>query len=292
MCITPLIITQKEYARTVPVPCGRCPECYSRRASAWSFRLMQQEKVSDNALFITLTYDTQHVPLTRNGYMSLRKRDLQLFFKRLRKAQDKRKATDSRYEKMQAIRYYVVGEYGGRTKRPHYHALIYNVIPELIQDAWLCTKDRYDKKENCKCGKHLGNIHYGTVSGASVGYTLKYMSKCSQIPMHQNDDRIPEFALMSKGLGANYLTPQMIKWHRADLLNRMYVNLPDNKKVSMPRYYKTKIYDEIELMCINDYQAHKREKEGKETMSYRDKAEAHKAAFMKMRKNYLKNQKI
>jgi len=278
MCITPLIIQQKEYARSVPVPCGRCPECYTRKVSAWSFRLMQQEKISDNALFITLTYDTKHVLLSRNGYLSLCKRDIQLFFKRLRKAHEKRKAEDIRYKDWQAIRYYVVGEYGGKTKRPHYHAIIFNVIIELIQPSW-----------------NLGHVHYGEVTGASVGYTLKYMSKISQIPMHQNDDRIPEFALMSKGLGANYLTPQMIKWHRSDLLNRMYVNLTDNKKASMPRYYKTKIYDEIELMCINDYQAHKREKEAQihgQIISARDLSEAHKAAFAKMRTNHFKNQKL
>lgn len=34
----------------------------------------------------------------------------------------------------------------------------------------------------------------------------------------------------------------MVKWHLADPLNRMYLNIGDGKKAAMPRYYKDKIY--------------------------------------------------
>jgi hypothetical protein len=156
--------------------------------------------------------------------MSLEKRDVQLFFKRLRKASSTK------------IKYYVAGEYGGKTKRPHYHAIIFNAAVNDIEAAWM-----------------LGTVHYGDVSGASVGYTLKYMSKQSQIPQHSNDDRKKEFALMSKGLGANYLTLPITDWHKADMENRMYVNVGDGKKAAMPRYYKNKLYTEEERKQIADY---------------------------------------
>jgi len=51
---------------------------------------------------------------------------------------------------------------------------------------------------------------------------------------------------MSKGLGKLYLTDKMIKWHKDDLENRMYVPIKDGKKIAMPRYYKDKIYNERE----------------------------------------------
>lgn len=108
--------------------------------------------------------------------MVLKKRDIQLFIKRLRKA-------NSKHTDMPAIKYYAVGEYGGRTQRPHYHIILFNAKLELIQPAW-----------------DLGQIHYGKVSGASIGYTLKYMCKTKRYPLHANDDRISEFALMSKDL--------------------------------------------------------------------------------------------
>jgi ribosomal protein S15P/S13E len=50
---------------------------------------------------------------------------------------------------------------------------------------------------------------------------------------------------MSKGLGKKYLTTKMQQWHKADLLNRMHLNVED-KKIPMPRYYKDKIYNKEE----------------------------------------------
>lgn len=230
-CITPFTVKHKTKCMSIAVPCGKCPECMKRRVSAWSFRLMQEEKVSTSAHFITLTYDTDHVPFSRNGYMTLAKRDVQLFLKRLRFDISKKYADVK-------IKYYLAGEYGGRTQRPHYHAIMFNVPDlDLIETAW-----------------QLGSINYGQVSDASVGYTLKYINKTKRIPAHRNDDRIPEFALMSKGLGASYLTPSIIQYHHADLLNRACLTIADGKKVSMPRYYKEKIYTELERKRIAHFQ--------------------------------------
>lgn len=213
---------KKDTEQNYMLPCGKCPECTSRRISAWSFRLMQEVKRATSAHFLTLTYDTQHVPISKHGFMSLDKRHVQLFMKKLRKAHGK-----------STIKYYCAGEYGGRTKRPHYHIIIFNARIDLLQPAW-------DK----------GAIHYGTVEGASIGYTLKYISKQRTIPMHSNDDRIPEFAIMSKRLGDNYLTKAAIDWHKKDLENRMHLTIEDGKKVSMPRYYKEKIYNDDERQII------------------------------------------
>lgn len=209
---------------------------------------MQQHKVSVSAHFITLTYDTAHVPITNNGFMSLSKRDIQLFMKRLRKA-NKKAGNDNK------LSYYVCGEYGGKTRRPHYHAIIFNALVETFQDSW-----------------QVGQIHYGyDASEAAVGYTLKYMSKGHNRPAHERDDRQTEFSLMSKGLGASYLTPEMVKWHNDDPLNRMYVNLNDGKKVSMPRYYKNKVYDETtRLMAGKSSYEKMQEKINKERLANPD----------------------
>lgn len=236
-CMTPFSVKQDD--KYIAVPCGKCPHCLKKRASHWSFRLMQQDKVSDSSHFITLTYDTKHVPISRSGYMELKKRDVQLFFKRLRKLHSKRPNTN-----VSAIRYYAVGEYGSKTMRPHYHIILFNARVELIQPAW-----------------QLGSVHYGQVTGASVGYTLKYMMKPSKIPMHRNDDRQREFSLMSKGLGLSYINDKTIRWHKADLENRMYVPLLDGQKASMPRYYKDRIYSKDERSEVGGMFKGKLEKE-------------------------------
>lgn len=173
-CITPFLIRHKITGENIPVPCGKCPVCVKRRISGWSFRLRQEDKVSTSSAFITLTYDTKYVPITRNGYMCLNRRDVQLFIKRLRKNQAPDYSPNS-------IKYYAVGEYGGKSARPHYHLIMFNTDIECIDKAW-----------------GLGSVHYGTLTPQSVGYCLKYMSKPGRIPYHKNDDRIPEFSLMSK----------------------------------------------------------------------------------------------
>lgn len=43
---------------------------------------------------------------------------------------------------------------------------------------------------------------------------------------------------MSKKLGLNHVTPEMVAWHQDDPINRLYLTLLDGKKISMPRYYR------------------------------------------------------
>lgn len=163
--------------------------------------------------------------------MTLDKTDVQKFFKRLR-------LNKKNHEK---IKYYACGEYGGQSKRPHYHLIIFNADGDTIPEAW--TLDAIP----------IGTIHIGKLSAASASYTLKYMSKPSQIPQHKNDDRKKEFSLMSKGMGANYLTENQKKWHKNDIMNRMYVPLKDGKKIAMPRYYKNKIYTQWQRQQISNH---------------------------------------
>lgn len=217
ICDSPFRVTSKDGA-DYAVNCGRCPPCKKRRVSQWCFRIMEEDKVSTSAYFVTLTYDSRTLPITPKGFKTLRKKDYQKFMKRLRKRCSKK------------LRYYAVGEYGSKRKRPHYHAIIFNVDDyEDIHKAW-----------------QLGDVHIGNVSGASTAYTLKYIDKEKRVPEHKNDDRVPEFSLMSKGLGKNYFESEnMVRYHKDDL-SRMYCVLPDGIKVAMPKYFREKIYDEQE----------------------------------------------
>lgn len=257
---------------SIPVPCGRCPECKQRRITGWIFRLEQELNRSITAHFVTLTYDSTHVPITDALYMSLKKEDVQKFFKRLRKAVSsewRRQHARQEFEKHEAwfteepvIKYYLCGEYGTDTNRPHYHAIIYNVPDwSYIENAW-----------------QMGAIHYGDdVSSNAMAYTTKYMDKPKRIPMHRNDDRQPEFSLMSKGLGENYLTPENIQWHKSDLTGRAYLPT-QGKKISMPRYYKDKIYHQYEKLAINAHLAKESDKRLEKQQEH-FKGEYHTAKF-------------
>lgn len=249
------------------VACSRCPKCIARRVSGWSFRLREQLKISRTAHFLTMTYDSKYIPITNNGFLGLRKSDLQKFFKRLRKAQFGNSRGD--------ISYYSVGEYGGKTRRPHYHCILFNAELKLIDPAW-----------------NLGMIHYGKVEPASIGYTLKYMQKNKkQFKLNRYDDRIKEFSVMSKGLGISYLNETMCSWHIGDLVNRCYCTLPGGVKIAMPRYYKDKIYYENERSAIAEafaleaHEKHLDKLSRYEARDFRNEMAAIDAAFDRMYSN-------
>lgn len=94
----------------VQVPCGQCVGCRLERSRQWAMRCVHEASLYRDNCFLTLTYDDQHLPF--DG--SLRKRDFQLFMKRFRK-----KCGSN-------IRFFHCGEYGEKTRRPHYHACIFN----------------------------------------------------------------------------------------------------------------------------------------------------------------------
>jgi hypothetical protein len=225
----------------MPFPCGKCPACVRRRVSGWAFRLNKQSEQSNSAHFVTLTYNDEHIKKTKNGFETLVKKDVQDFFKRLRKLTK------------QKISYYAVGEYGDTGERPHYHIILFNANPKIVENAWKLNDIT------------LGNVHFGDVGDASVGYTLKYISKDKKIPQFNGDDRQKEFALMSKGLGAGYLTDNMVKWHtKGNIENKVYLPLKDGKKAAMPRYYKDKLYDKGQKFRIGVFMRAESQKQAEE----------------------------
>lgn len=227
-CLFPVDIKNPLYGKRVgdtlyiQVPCGKCSGCLNTRVNSWIFRLLEEEKTSISAHFVTLTYGDNETPgwnYTENGYNTLVKRDFQLFMKKLRKHSPK----------FPTIKYFAVGEYGSKRHRPHYHAVIFNADVDLIKQNW----------------SH-GFVHIGKVSGASIAYTLKYMHKGKIIPQFDGDDRLPEFQLFSKGLGVGYLNPTIKKYHTDDL-SRNYVTFPGGHKSTLPRYYRERIYTKHQL---------------------------------------------
>lgn len=198
------------------VPCGKCAFCAVTRRSDWSTRLQFEGRLHLVKKFVTLTYANPH--LTWNhGNSQLVKADLQKWFKRVRKSGAK-------------IRYFAVGEYGSNTFRPHYHVLLFgDVSDSVIRSSWT-----------------FGQVHIGTVTQASIMYCLGYLVNKSPMHLHH---RVAPFVLMSRkpGLGANYLTAEMIRWHKSDRKN--YV-MADGVKRHLPRYYKTKIFSKVDLVRI------------------------------------------
>lgn len=230
----------KIYNEDVLVPCGRCYNCKIRRLRCWLFRLRQEEKISTSAYFVTFTYSPKTIPITQNGFMTLKIKDMQTYYKRLRNTY-RYKSIDQTtgkkkwlYDKVPEIKHYTVGEYGTKGSRPHYHAIIFNAHEENIVQAW------------SKFGDEIGNVVLGTVTEASISYTLTYMIVKSQIEKrHSRDDRQKEKSIMSKGIGKKYVTKEVIEHYRNNL-SKAYILEEDNTKIAMPKYYRNMIYNDDE----------------------------------------------
>lgn len=175
------------------VPCGKCLPCQKKRRSEWSLRLEHEYMFSDSAFFITLTYNDFNIPRTKEGYHTLHKKHLQNYIKRLRNDHVKYVAKEMKVSKSHVkniskpIRYYAVGEYGSKTRRPHYHLLLFNYdIANLapLTNQW----------KNTDTGYRHGHVDVGTVTSASINYVTKYMFK----PFGKKDKRTRPFSLMSK----------------------------------------------------------------------------------------------
>lgn len=251
------------------VPCGKCLPCQKKRRSDWSFRLQQEYMYSDSALFITLTYNDLNIPRTKEGYQTLYKKDLQNYIKRLRNDHVSYVSKQLQIPKKEVknvskpIRYYAVGEYGSKTRRPHYHLLLFNYEIANLSPISLQWK-------NTKNNTKMGHVDIGTVSQASIDYVTKYMFK----PLGRKDKRVKPFSLMSKKpiIGYAYLE-KFGAWHIQNeelqvrdlngnirrlpkaFLRRLFTNKEDRLKLSLESFqeYKDAKVKEFERLLQTNY---------------------------------------
>lgn len=264
-CLTPVIVKNddrrkaKDFATNI-FPCGKCPNCVKRRVQMWTFRLLQEQKISLSSVFMTLTYNDENLPFSDNGLMTLHKPHFQNFMKRLRKH-------ISNHEENVRLKYYTVGEYGSQYHRPHFHSIMFN-IPRYLLEAPLVLETIWSH----------GTIRIDPCNAGTIGYVTGYVNKKTiRQETDELDDRLPECSMMSKGMGKNYLTENIVKYYKENL--KPYMVIEGGVKMSIPRYYKDKIYTEAERELLQkevlDYLS------DMEVISPKDEAELTQWAFHK-----------
>ncbi len=245
----------KDTETLMQVPCGKCPDCRKKRAMEWCHRLTEEYKNSHNGIFLTLTYNDENIPWTADR-QTLDKQDGVNFMKNLRRQIDyiykaSKQPNFKKYGKHteeyqnaynalkgSKLKYFFIGEYGTKTHRPHYHAIMFNVplpIQEKINKIW---------------GK--GQIKIGNVTSKSIRYVANYVMATKQDP----NDRQPEYSTQSKGIGLSYVT----KNKTVHLKNSEEATVRYNGfEIPMPQYYRKKIYIQEEKALLaekakNNYQ--------------------------------------
>lgn len=187
----------------MPLPCSSCSICRRSRAKNWATRLQLERMFHENATFVTLTYRDEEVKdissvwrADRPVVGTLVPKDAQKWLRRLRKVVPS------------PIRFFLVGEYGDSSQRPHYHAALFGV-PNCIYG-----KTRTHVKECCgpcqivqrtwdKGHTYLGELNEATASYIT-GYVTKKWTREDQWTKEKLKGRHPEFARMSlkPGIGA------------------------------------------------------------------------------------------
>jgi hypothetical protein len=206
------------------LPCGRCIGCRLVRQRAWAIRCMHEAQMHRDNSFVTLTYN--------DTGPSLNYFDFQKFVRALRKGTGVK------------FRYFVGGEYGGISLRPHFHALLFGIgfsVDRLHSSSLISKYWRH------------GFNYVGDVTYDSASYVARYC--CDKV----NGDRAsayylrvdtrtgeyvrctPEFGRMSlkpHGLGYSWFQ----KYWKEVFLVRDGVVLRGGRQVPSPRYY-------FDLLC-------------------------------------------
>lgn len=238
------------------IPCRHCVGCRLDRAAEWQGRLMHEAKTHPLNSFITLTYSNEHLP--RDG--SLVKKHFQDFMKRLRKNTGVK------------LRYFVCGEYGEESFRPHYHAIIFGYDwPDKTKYATNRRGDVRFKSKKLEAQWGLGACEIGSVTPDSCGYVARYVMKKITGTMAES-----HYERVNKTTGELYqLLPEYINMSTKPAIGRNFyekysdeINTQDSilikgQKRKVPRYYDKLLEREDpflleELKYIRAEQAHER----------------------------------
>lgn len=220
--------------------CGQCINCRINHASQWKLRNLFELSQWKCASFVTLTFCDEWLysewKLGKRNVNSVYKRDLQTFFKRLRKDCGSSKP----------IKFFACGEYGerGSGKRPHYHAIIYGLDPwldddrKLIADNWLprCASWHFDRSRGARSA-------IADVTAESIGYVAGYVQKKLTGKMAEKEYKErgvnPPFLLCSQGLGLDFATLNQ------ERLMKAYTFMKGGQRIGIPKYLREKLGIEI-----------------------------------------------
>lgn len=181
--------------------CGQCMPCRLNRRRAWTLRLMLEQSVYKETMIVTLTYDDEHLESN-----SLCKTDYRKFLKRLRK-----------HVSPKRIKYFVAGEYGSKTMRPHFHMALFGLTVNFVG---LCMRKKLNSlnlyptevKQFTKIwGK--GDVHFAESNINYLSYIASHMAKgITDKRVFEEKGLTPEFLSSSKGLGWRFLELTVVPW--------------------------------------------------------------------------------
>lgn len=268
------------------VACGSCLGCRLDRSRMWAARITHEAALhEDNGgnCFVTLTYrnkdqctseqlkNKQYIPDNwsldvpkREGGKQVKQSHYQGFMKRLRKELAREDQIPRK------IKYYMAGEYGNICRhgihleevgcplcnhgRPHYHACIFNYMPNDLELYSTANGiHRWTSPELTRIWG-FGHVDVGRVEYQSAAYVARYIMKkitgdnakehYTYVDLEGEVHTIePEYSQMSNGIGKAWYEK-----HKGDFFpNDKTPILGENKVINgTPRYYAEMLRKEDE----------------------------------------------
>ncbi|QXP08631.1 MAG: replication initiator protein [Arizlama microvirus] len=217
-----------DIVRDLKIPCGQCMGCRIDKARDWSLRITHESKLHQANWFATLTYDNENLP----NPPSLNYSHFQQWAKNVRK-------------KLGPFRFFMCGEYGEQTHRPHFHAILFGLEVKDVKRWGGSDKMPTWTSDALTSSWGKGMIVLGQVTQQSAQYVARYNLKkvtgdLAEIHYRWIDPEIgeehqlePEFCQMSRrpGIGAAWYNRYHTDFHTHDYA------ISDGAKNPVPKYY-------------------------------------------------------
>lgn len=228
-----IVFNEARDSRRLQLSCGQCIGCRLKRSSDWAVRCVHESRMHEYNCFVTLTYDSDKLES-----WSLKYRDFQLFMKRLR-------------WKFPGVRFFMCGEYGDHSGRPHFHACLFGCF---FADREFFTRlpsgHRLYTSKTLSEIWGLGHCSIGDVTFDSAAYVARYACKSAldgRLQKRMSVEKyfvdgetgecwpfVPEFIRMSlkPGIGSTWFDK-----YKEQVFDNDYVIINGDKRAP-PKFYK------------------------------------------------------
>lgn len=193
----------KDVRRQLELACGQCIGCKLERSRRWAVRGTHEASLYEANSFITLTYNDENLP--RGGTLVVK--HTQDFLKRAR-------------HHIGPFRYYLCGEYGETTWRPHYHAIIFG--KDWMDKKPFSTTDTGDKtytSERLEQIWGMGQCLTAAVTFNSIAYVTRY---CTQVRNGRQAE--PHYRRYNEWGKSYYLEPEFGNMSRKPGIGKEWLN--------------------------------------------------------------------
>lgn len=270
------------------VACGQCTPCLLKKQREKASRVLLESRANGitDTLFVTLTYDDEHLPYTfsRMEMQRLTPKQKAQGFEPRKELKTYSCPTGTLYPPdlinfLKKLRYYgstkgfqiravYAGEYGDEKRRPHYHLIIWG-IP--YKERMMIFRSWTDKQKKLMCHHSRLDIQIPKNERHIANYLSKYLlSDKKRKDAASLNGAFPEFYRTSKGLGLQYADGVSKALTKESGLANLWIDgkMPssfffDGKNYPIDRYMKAKIYaklppifaEELPKIALEDYKA-------------------------------------